>query len=71
MPENENIPSPQDAADYEIDRKLREIDGNLQKMLLLAELSATDLDLDRDAMQKTVEHLKDKINRIADSLGQI
>ena len=37
-------------------------------MLLLAELSAGNGDVDRDSLQKTLERLRDKIDRIADGL---
>lgn len=51
-----------------IDQALGEIEHTLEQMLTLARLSATDLDLDRAALQKTLERLQRKINRIADSL---
>ena len=41
----------------------------LDQMLVLAKLSASDLDLDRDALQKTLDRLKDRIDRIADHIG--
>ena len=37
-------------------------------MLLLAELSASEADLDRETLQRTVERLKDKIDRAADRI---
>ena len=66
MPDNKNLPSPQD-----VEGALDEIDSTLHKMLLLAELSASDLKLDRDAMQKTLERLKRKIDQIADGLENV
>ena len=71
MPENENGSYPQNAEDTfnEIDSKLDEIEKSLHNMLLLAELSASDLEMDRETMQKTLEHLKDKIDHIADELS--
>lgn len=51
-----------------IDQALGEIERTLEQMLTLARLSATDLDLDRVALQKTLEHLQRKIDRIADTI---
>lgn len=48
---------------------LDEIDRILHQMLLLAELSASDMDVDRQRLQKTLERLQDKIDRIADTLS--
>ena len=45
---------------------LDKISYTLDQMLVLVELSASDLDLDRDALQKTLDRLKD---RIADHIG--
>ena len=63
MEETENQPLPQD-----IERALDEIDRILHQMLLLAELSASDSDVDRQSLQKALERLQAKIDRIADSL---
>ena len=52
-----------------VDQALGEIERTLEQMLTLARLSASDLNLDRDAMQKTLEHLQNKIDRIADTIG--
>lgn len=60
MQDNENL-SPQN-----MDDALAEIERTLGQMLLLAQLSASDMDVDREALQKTLERLKDKIDRIAD-----
>ena len=51
-----------------VDRALGEIEHNLEQMLTLARLSATDLNLDRTALQKTLERLQQKIDRIADTI---
>lgn len=48
---------------------LDEISHTLEKMLALAELSASDLDLNRNALQKTLERLRDRIDQIADRIG--
>ena len=63
MEETENQPLPQD-----IERALDEIDRILHQMLLLAELSASDSNVDRQSLQKAVERLQNKIDRIADRL---
>jgi len=47
---------------------LDEIDRHLHQMLLLAELSASDSNVDRESLQKVLEHLRKKIDRIADQL---
>lgn len=47
---------------------LAEIERTLDQMLALAELSASDLNVDRDALQKTLERLVRKIDRLADGL---
>lgn len=51
-----------------IDRALGEIERTLEQMLILARLSASDLNVDRLALQKTLERLKQKIDRIADTI---
>lgn len=51
-----------------IDRALGEIEHSLEQMLALARLSASDLNLDREALQKTLERLERKIDRVADEL---
>lgn len=63
MEENENLPLPQD-----ITHALEEIDHILHQMLLLAELSASDSSIDRENLQKVLERLENKIDRIADRL---
>lgn len=51
-----------------IDQALDEIERTLEQMLTLARLSASDLNVDRAALQKTLERLQRKIDRIADEL---
>ena len=63
MEETENQPLPQD-----IEHALDEIDRILHQMLLLAELSASDSNVDRQTLQKALERLQAKIDRIADRL---
>ena len=65
MEETENKPLPQE----DVERALNEIDRILHQMLLLAELSAGDSNVDRQRLQKVLERLRDKINRIADRLS--
>ena len=56
------------ASGREADCPVEEIGRALDQMLLLAELSASEADLDREALQKTVERLKEKIDRAADRI---
>ena len=51
-----------------IDKALGEIERTLEQMLTLAQLSASDLNVDRAALQKTLERLQRKIDRIADTI---
>ena len=51
-----------------IDKALGEIERTLEQMLTLAQLSASDLNVDREALQKTLERLQRKIDRIADTI---
>ena len=53
----------------EKDAALAEIEGALDKMLTLSLLSPSDLDVDRQVLQKTLERLQDKIDRIAGGLS--
>lgn len=50
---------------------LNEIDRILHQMLLLAELSASDGAVDRESLQKVLERLQSKIDRIADRLDSM
>ena len=51
-----------------IDQALDEIERTLEQMLTLARLSASDLNVDRVALQKTLERLQRKIDCIADTI---
>ena len=51
-----------------IDHALGEIERTLEQMLTLAQLSASDLNVDRATLQKTLERLQRKIDRIADTI---
>ena len=64
MEHGENFPFPQN-----MDAALAEIEHTLDQMLALAQLSASNLEVDRAALQRTLERLQDKIDRIADGLG--
>ena len=51
-----------------IDQALGEIERTLEQMLTLARLSASDLNVDRAALQKTLERLQRKIDCIVDTI---
>ncbi len=51
-----------------MDQALGEIERTLEQMHALAQLSASDLNVDRTALQKTLERLQAKIDRIADRI---
>ena len=51
-----------------IDQALGEIERTLEQMLTLSRLSTSDLNVDRSALQKTLERLQRKIDRIADTI---
>ena len=51
-----------------IDQALGEIERTLEQMLTLARLSASDLNVDRAALQKTLDRLQRKIDHIADTI---
>lgn len=55
--------TPEDALD--------EVQHTLEQMLALATLSASDLDVDRSALQRTLEHLQKRIDVVADTLEQL
>ena len=55
----------------DMDASLAEIERTLDQMLVLAELSASDLSVDRAALQKTLERFQKKIDRIADHLDTL
>lgn len=63
--EEHNAPLPP----KDIDSGLDAISHTLEQMLALAKLSASDLDLNRDALQKTLDRLKNRIDQIADYIG--
>ena len=68
-PENEDAERlAQLAAQEELARKLDEITRLLRRMLVLAELSISDADVDRQLLQKTLERLKAEVERIADGI---
>ena len=50
------------------DAALDEISHTLEQMLALAEISAADLNVDRAALQRTMERLQGRIDRIADEI---
>lgn len=64
MQQNGNASQPQS-----IEQCLDEIDRTLHQMLLLAELSASGSTVDRQSLQKALERLQNKIDRIADRLN--
>ncbi len=66
MDENENQPLSPD-----VQRALDEIDRILHQMLLLTEVSASDSNVDRQALQRVLERLQNKIDRIADRLDSM
>jgi len=51
-----------------VEEAVDEIDRILHHMLVLAELSAGDGNLDRAALQKTLEHMRREIDRLADQI---
>lgn len=55
----------------QIDSTLSEIERTLDQMLALAELSAGEGDIERANLQKVLEHLRRKIDHIADRLDEI
>lgn len=52
-------------------KALDEINRTLHQMLFLSELSASDKTVDRESLQKLLERLKAKIDRIADQLESL
>ena len=61
--EGPNLPQDAQAA-------LDEIDQVLQQMLMLAELSAGEGNIERSNLQRVLKHLQRKIDRIADQLEE-
>lgn len=66
MENNENSLYSQD-----MDAALAEIERILDQMMVLAQLSASDLNVDRAALQKTLKRMQSKIDHIADGLSNI
>ncbi|MCI8687315.1 MAG: hypothetical protein HFF57_03240 [Lawsonibacter sp.] len=62
--EDPNLPQDAQAA-------LDEIDQVLHQMLMLAELSAGEGNIERSNLQRVLKHLQRKINRAADRLDEI
>ena len=62
----EDLNLPQDAQ-----AALDEIDQVLHQMLMLAELSAGEGNIERSNLQRVLKHLQRKINRAADRLDEI
>ena len=57
------------ALSQEVLAALDEIDRILHQMLMLAELSAGDGEINRPNLQIVLEHLQQKIDRIADRIS--
>lgn len=57
------------ALSQEVLAALDEIDRILHQMLMLAELSASDGEINRPNLQIVLEHLQHKIDRIADRIS--
>lgn len=49
-------------------RSLDEISRLLHRMLTLAEMSASDMAVDRELLQKVFDRLRNEVDRIADTL---
>lgn len=60
-----------DLSSQDMDASLAEIERTLDQMLVLAQLSASELNVDRKTLQKTLERLQQKIDRIADHLDSL
>lgn len=57
------------AAQQELARRLDEITRLLRRMIVLAELSVSNMDVDRQALQRAFERQKAEVQRLADSIG--
>lgn len=68
QPKSNSFPDPL-LSIQDTDAALAEISHTLEQMLALAELSASDLNIDREAMQMTLERLQNRVDRIADKIG--
>ena len=51
-----------------VEEAVDEIDRLLRQMLVLAELSAGEGNLDRATLQKTLDHMRREIDRLADQI---
>ena len=51
-----------------VEAAVDEIDRILHQMLVLAELSAGEGNLDRATLQKTLDHMRREIDRLADQI---
>ena len=51
-----------------VEEAVDEIDRILHQMLVLAELSAGEGNLDRAALQKTLDHMRREIDRLAEQI---
>lgn len=60
-----------DLSSQDMDASLAEIECTLDQMLVLAQLSASELNVDRKTLQKTLERLQQKIDRIAVHLDSL
>lgn len=60
-----------DLSSQDMDASLAEIERTLDQMLILAQLSASELNVARKTLQKTLERLQQKIDRIADHLDSL
>ena len=70
----EKYPSHQDAdslTPQEADAVLAEIERTLDHMLVLAEVSASSLNVDRAALQATLERLQKRIDQLAGQLSDM
>ncbi len=54
-----------------VEEAVDEIDRILHQMLVLAELSAGEGSLDRAALQKTLDHMRREIDRLADQIDSL
>lgn len=68
LTDDNTTPENEAAAQEELARRLDEITRLLRRMLALAELSASDLDVDRQLLQKTLERLRAEVERLADGI---
>lgn len=60
--------TPEPASSQELAQTLDEIMCLLRRMIALAELSVSDLNVDRQLLQRTFERLRDEVDRLADGI---